>query len=211
MKLQLPQQRKHQSRVILLRHAMRDAIPHGEIGNDLPITQEGCLAAKSLGFSLKNVPFVSIVTSPIKRCIQTAEYIKQGLQQDIPIIYSKILGDPGPFVNNPFLAGPLFLESGTHAVYNALMRGSRLPGMNSFNKGICQFLTYLNRNSQPLQLMVSHDFLVATLAAFFFDQTCLEKIWPDFLEAFIIDYDPREFTCSYRNMSTSTTWKKILN
>lgn len=50
---------------------------------DIPLAEEGIRLAKITGEKLKEIPFTVAFSSPLKRAVQTAEYVLKG--RDIPI------------------------------------------------------------------------------------------------------------------------------
>lgn len=87
---------------ILLRHSIRPQITEF---NDVSITKEGRILANEFG-TLLGSKFQSIYTSPVKRCVETAQAICEGAQKSLDIKLTKCLGDPGVFIDDNTLAGP---------------------------------------------------------------------------------------------------------
>ena len=95
---------------LALRHAEREAIPPCGYGNDVPLTRHGITSSRRLGEALSSRPVAVVRTSPLPRCVQTAENIIAGAGWDSVALPDQRLGAPGPFVMESELAGPLFLE-----------------------------------------------------------------------------------------------------
>ena len=89
--------------VLLLRHSVRDEIPPGETGNEVPITDVGKDIALKLGQKL-GARLKSLHSSPLPRCVQTAEALRLGSGVDARIAESRLLGDPGVYVLDGHLA-----------------------------------------------------------------------------------------------------------
>ena len=85
--------------ILLVRHSIRHPIPEGSIGNEVGLTPEGAELATKLGKSIKHT-IESAYSSPIQRCIDTAQSIIAGNRVSAEIKTSKILGDPGIFVED---------------------------------------------------------------------------------------------------------------
>ena len=58
---------------VLLRHGERETIPAGTYGNDVRLTQNGVADSTHFGEALSCFKVRRIYTSPVLRCIQTAE------------------------------------------------------------------------------------------------------------------------------------------
>ena len=95
---------------LALRHAEREAIPPCGYGNDVPLTRHGITSSRRLGEALSFRPVAVVRTSPLPRCVQTAENIIAGAGWDAVALPDQRLGAPGPFVVESELAGPLFLK-----------------------------------------------------------------------------------------------------
>lgn len=63
----------------------------------LPITETGEQLARQLG-ALFSERLQSLRTSPLVRCLQTAEALRNGAAKDLSITKDRLLGDPGVFV-----------------------------------------------------------------------------------------------------------------
>ena len=78
-----------------MRHAEREAFAQNDLGNNVDITLNGKKATETLAKQL-NKKIENIYTSPVKRCIQTANIFLPYTSQTT-IIKSNLLGDPGIF------------------------------------------------------------------------------------------------------------------
>lgn len=59
---------------LLIRHANRDKIPTGSFGNEVMLNETGKANALKFGEALSDLKISKIMTSPIGRCVQTAEF-----------------------------------------------------------------------------------------------------------------------------------------
>ena len=107
---------KHKT-ALIIRHGDRELIPTGEIGNEIPINELGRRNAVDFGGCIKNFHVNKIYTSPISRCVQTAESILEGLEKNINVLTTKCLGDPGLHINDEVVAGKFYLENGFDEMY----------------------------------------------------------------------------------------------
>ena len=92
------------AKLILVRHAERPEILSG-VGNDVHLTEHGIASSFEFGQSLKKRKVVSIKTSPVLRCVQTAEQIAMAVSfSKHEIQFCRQLGDPGIFIADADLA-----------------------------------------------------------------------------------------------------------
>jgi hypothetical protein len=176
---------------LFIRHADRNKIPDGEFGDEVELNEKGLKNALNFGEKLKYLKINKIFSSPIKRCIQTAECILKGAGLDIPIQNSKILGDPGAFVFDGKQAGDSFLELGFNTCYENQIKQIAVSGCRDIAEGT----RILNRffinelDSKGLNIMVSHDMLLALYAWHSFGKKyTLGENWVKFLDGLIIKH-----------------------
>ena len=67
---------------MLLRHSVRDRLPPGKIGDTLPITPVGAALGHELG-ALLGSRLRTLHTSPLARCVQSAEALRAGAAVDV--------------------------------------------------------------------------------------------------------------------------------
>src|SRR5574337_1233787 len=107
---------------LLLRHGDREQIPKGEFGNEILLNEKGKQRSLAFGEALKDSEVSRIFTSPIPRCIQTAELIAKGFGRELEIIQTKSLGDPGLHTADEKLAGEFYLTHGFHEILRRFIR-----------------------------------------------------------------------------------------
>ncbi|NJN78882.1 MAG: histidine phosphatase family protein [Saprospiraceae bacterium] len=113
---------------LLLRHADRDDIPQGSFGNEILLNEKGKQNAQSLGKNLSESKINRIFTSPVERCVQTAEYITKGYGNSVEIIETVALGAPGLHISDEKIAGEFFLEYGFYEMYKRIYARQRNSG-----------------------------------------------------------------------------------
>lgn len=193
----LQQKRNH---ILVLRHGHRDEINEGSYGEKVALTPEGQRVAQRMGKSLSAARFAEIHTSPVLRCVQTAQAWIQGAKQNINIRPSNILGDPGPFVSNPFQAGPLFLQNPLELLAQLIVEGKAdLPGMRSLKEGALLFIEYALTVKRFPCLMITHDIVICLLCCYFFESRDVRRYLPGFLEGFLMDCDSNKISILYGN------------
>ena len=176
---------------VLLRHSVRDRLPDGAVGYALPITETGAALGRELGALIES-RLRTLHTSPVPRCVQTAEVIRAGAAvraggtEDVPIVQDRLLGDPGVYVVDGGLAGSIWEERGNEAVMAHLASQDRpLPGMadpGSAARFLVQHMLTVAGDRPGLHVFVTHDSLVSTTAARLLGEPLGKGGWPWYLE-----------------------------
>lgn len=151
---------------LIIRHSIRGEIPEGETGNDVPLTAEGRELAELFGTTVSS-RLVSIMSSPVGRCTETAEHIVKGSGMDFAVPTSKLLGDPGVFIADGKAAWINFQTLGTRGVMLHLAaRDTALPGMHPPQVAAHILLHHvLDRCDTPgIHIFVTHDVVLAGIA-----------------------------------------------
>ena len=175
---------------LLLRHSARAPIPKGETGNDLPLTDRGVELARELGVKLKG-HLATLHTSPVRRCVETAEHLRDGAGIDCDIVPDRLLGAPGIFIENADIAWKTFQTHKYGELVTALIRGDDLVGMHHGPTAVRQLTEHMlaQTGGKPgIHVFVTHDFFVTTVAAvglgFGFGND--ESLTPEFLNGVLI-------------------------
>ncbi len=175
---------------LVLRHAEREDIPPGTFGAGARLTPWGVASTERLGAALSAIrPEGRVVTSPALRCVSTAEAMLRGGGRPEAPILDRRLGDPGPFVVDAEVCGPLFLEVGAPEVARRqLARAGPPAGMRDVSEGVDLLLglTVKDLRSQGrLNVYVTHDSILAVLAACLFKLSVDEVGWPGYLDGLL--------------------------
>jgi len=175
---------------LVVRHAEREEIPPGTFGNDVPLTDRGRHAAYRLGEGLSHRPAGIVKTSPLPRCVQTAESIVAGSGWTADVIPDMLLGDPGPFVVDSELAGSLILDIGIAGVVTQQLSATEPPdGMRSTSEGV---QLVLDSVAEALcarcgtSVFVTHDAVLAVLVGTLYGRSVDKFRWPDYLDALVL-------------------------
>ena len=189
---------------IMLRHAEREAIPPCGYGNDVPLTRQGIRSSRRLGKALASRPVAVVRTSPLPRCVQTAESIIAGAGWDAVAVPDQRLGAPGPFVVESGLAGLLFLEIGPEGVVERQLADAKPPdGMRSSAEGVrllLDLLTPYPETQGRLSLFVTHDAVLAVLVGSLYGLHVGEFAWPDYLDALVLWRDSDRLRFRWRGL-----------
>ncbi len=175
---------------VVLRHAEREVIPAGTFGADVPLTTNGVVSAFEFGKALGLGRQVNVTSSPVQRCVKTAEAILQGCGNDSPVQLDSTLGDPGPFVVDPEAAGPMFLNTDALDIVRRQLSDSvPLDGMRPTADGVRMLLRLVVKgldSSGRLNVFVTHDAILAVFVATLFGKSIEHVGWPDYLDALLI-------------------------
>lgn len=184
---------------LVLRHGEREHVGSDDYGNDAPITCRGRTAAQRLGRGLASLPPVALMTSPLVRCVQTADALVAGAGWGAPPVCDPRLGGPGPFVVEPDLAGPFFLDLGPRGVVERQLAGAEpLSGMRPTADGVALLLDLIaprNETRRGISVFVTHDVVLATLVGSLYGLNVDDFAWPDYLDGLVLwrDYDRLHF------------------
>jgi len=176
---------------VFIRHSDRDKIPDGEFGNEVPINEKGIANAMVFGECLKGYRVNKAYVSPVLRCVQTAEKIRDGYGSHFEIINTKALGDPGLHIENTKSAGDFYIKHGFHEMYKRFIAGDNAPGLYSakeFSDRMTRFIES-NTDNDGITLYVTHDGLVAFYDYCITGKTYTKENWVKYLNGMIIVLD----------------------
>ena len=185
---------------LLLRHAERPPIAPGELGAELPLTSRGVALASALGHCL-GAALHGIRTSPVRRCRETAEALRQGAGASaLRILDDHMLGDPGAFVTDPACAWEHWRERGNERVVELLAWGSEpLPGLATPYSAAQDLATHVLANTESgIHVFVTHDAILLPTVARLLPGVENRTWWPDFLECAAFWYDVDGPRIAYR-------------
>lgn len=179
---------KEQRIAVLIRHGERYAISEGSFGLDALLTPEGMSTAVKFGRAIARYPVMRIYSSPIKRCVQTAECIMHGLQRNVGISSEDNLGNPGFHVSNALIAGVHFMRYGAIGVFEKFAAGEVLPGvanLSCLQKGALHWLDE-RCYGNGLFVYVTHDSLIAHFAYANNLRGYSRGLWVDYLDGIVV-------------------------
>lgn len=173
-------------KLVLIRHAERPEIKSTSVGNEVMLTDKG--KQETLEYATKiNQPVLSIRTSPIGRCVQTAEIIAAHSGYPLENIESTTqLGDPGFIISDGEQAWNQWQTKGIDEVNEILLSGSEtLSGFVDLTHAINIFKSevrdLLINSKEGIHFWVTHDVIVATVASRVSEQPLSLMDWPHFL------------------------------
>ena len=189
---------------IVIRHAEREEIPPGEFGEDSRLTEFGGAAAERLGTLLSPLGSMRVASSPVPRCVETSRAILRGAGCENEVTLDWRLGDPGPFVVEPEVAGRLFLRTSILELTRRQLSGEEpLPGMRKASEGVALLLDAAMtaiRSGATVNLLVTHDAILAVLVAHIYGMQVDEITWPDYLDGLVLWRDGELIRFSWRGL-----------
>lgn len=142
-------------------------IRHGEKVSDevhAPLSKKGIEDSIEFGKRLKKSKksLDIIKTSPIIRCIQTAEYIKKGYGKELVIEESKLLGNPGIFIEDDKKAMEVFEKNALIDIVNTQLENKRLSGFRDIKSGSDMLKELMKKDlkNNKNALYISHDAVI---------------------------------------------------
>lgn len=188
--------------ILLLRHSVRGPLPVGDAGYTIPITDVGRELAHAMGVLLRG-RLRTLHTSPILRCVQTANELNAGANAKLKIQNDRLLGDPGVFVNDSSKAGATWKALGHEAIMAHLVSTEEpLPGLA--NAGVAarflvQHMLATAGESAGVHIFCTHDSLVTATAAHLLGLPLKMEDWPWYLEGAFFWQDGPKLKIAYQN------------
>ena len=187
---------------VLLRHSVRGSLPSGDAGNAVPLTRDGARLARCLGKVLGG-RLRTLHTSPLPRCVQTAEALRFGAEVDTPIVSDRLLGDPGVYVVDACRAWSNWEALGHEAVVQSLVSGSpALPGMADPDRAARRLVRHMlaTAGDRPgLHLFITHDFVITVTMARLLGEPLGREDWPWYLEGAFFQQAGDRISSAYRD------------
>lgn len=186
---------------MLLRHSVRGALPIGDAGNAVPLTETGWDIARELGGRLGK-RLKTIHSSPVPRCIQTAQALKDGANVCINISTNRLLGGPGIYVLDGDAAWSNWETLGHEGVMKHLVsENDALPGMarpDEAARFLVNHMLSLAGDTPGLHIFVTHDALITPTVARLQRAHHGPSEWPWFLEGALFWWSTEGVHIAYR-------------
>jgi broad specificity phosphatase PhoE len=165
--------------ILLIRHAEKSLV------GEQDLTYQGLVDALNYGVKLKQrgVDFDEIISSPVKRCVQTAEKVIEGMGAKLKVQQSPLLGHPGIFVIDTEKAEKIFDQLAVYEVINLLVKREKLQGFLSIDKAAKIMVNEIQEkiSSGKSILYISHDTVIMPFIAYILNMNLL-------LESDIVKY-----------------------
>ena len=187
--------------ILFTRHSLRERSDgNGFASYQLPLTPKGRVLAKSWGRWLAgHLPYsldVDSLSSPIGRCIDTAQLMQAGAGLQRQITHQSLLVEPGSLVTEPELANVVFKEIGVLNFINRFLQGNLEGTKNAYQGGLDILSLFYQHQPQHghLMLAVSHDTLLSAFLAVMFDVHEIDwNDWPKMMEGVFLWFDDKPF------------------
>ena len=196
--------------ILLIRHGEKVQPPVEDPFRDVGLTNNGRSTSFHLGEELRDFESqndLEIHSSPLKRCMETAENILLGLEaENHHIAISSILGNPGPYVEDDYLAGKTFIalspQNRSATLIEMQLKGRTLSGFRNIEEGSKLLLQYLfDRCDKKLCVAISHDTTVLPLIGFLYGEAVNIKEWIDYLDGVLFCIKERKITIHTKKIS----------
>lgn len=150
--------------IYLIRHAEKSLV------GEQTLTKNGLQEAFFYGRKLSRtgIFFDLIKTSPVTRCLRTAEKIVEGMNIEIPIQELRLLGNPGIFVKDDQKAAKVFNQYSVCEVINQLIQNKHLEGFYPIKPASQLLIDEFNnaRLTNQSILYISHDAIIMPFVAY---------------------------------------------
>lgn len=199
------------SKLIILRHAHRLSIPEGEVGIDILLSNKGISDAREFARKIQG-NILSITSSPIERCVQTAKAIAEEHHIDTQTIpTSTQLGNPGFFIEDADLAWEHWQKKGENQVNQHLLTGkSHWTGFHDLKSAALNVFSHIQQlllsKHDGVHIWVTHDTILAALTAQALPDKISMATWPDFLGRLEVELSAKghlKFNYTHTEASTS--------
>ncbi len=186
---------------LLLRHAERPPLPTHEPGNEVALTAAGQEACRRLGQALGN-QLHGLSTSPVLRCLETAEALRASAGASCEVVQDRMLGDPGVFVTDPKQAWTSWQGLGANTIARALMTGQAVPpGFAEPGQATRALAAHLSKHlpgTPGVHIFVTHDTLLGPFVAQGLGRILETEAWPGFLHGALLWRDGARLMLAYR-------------
>jgi broad specificity phosphatase PhoE len=174
---------------LLIRHAERFEINEStpNWGSEVLLTPVGITSAQNLGASLLGDYEVQFFSSPVKRCVQTAQNIQKGMRLDAkPVQPLPLLGDPGLDFRESFEDGYV-MGSEQIRFMEWLVETGQVKEFVSI-KERCKEILDLVRQKQgkEFSLFVAHDLQIASMLKYTGVKNTSRADWCGFMEGVVL-------------------------
>ncbi|MEI6805295.1 MAG: phytanoyl-CoA dioxygenase family protein [Myxococcaceae bacterium] len=194
-----------------MRHCAREPIPPGTIGNEVKITPQGIRdtlrVQKLLGGRV-----AKLYSSPVSRCLETANLLSPIARVSL-VNQSSKLGAPGVFVEDPEVAAMVFLQYQDRPIElaQALINEVKFSGFyESTSISIQGLIDYFlaEINEPGISICVTHDSILGVMIGYFFPESSLQELWPDYLDTLFIQADHDDLFAIYRGVKKQINYSR---
>ena len=187
--------------LLLIRHSARPPIEPGG-GNDVELLPEGVELAKKLGAHMGE-RLMSLHSSPVIRCVQTAQAFSEGAGMSLKISKDHMFGCHSVYIEDSKKAGLLWKEEelGHEGILDALVSGKQLDGFADPWPSAEKLVRHMREQSRGIpgiHVFVTHDSVLTVTAAWALGRKLTKEDWPKYLESVNFVVDEKRVTVFYR-------------
>ncbi len=182
----------HSTFILIVRHAEKIIKKNQNEDISTLLTKKGINDSKQFGNELLSFfnEISLIKTSPVERCVQTANAILNNSFKSMKKIEkSKILGDPGVFVIDAKTALGNFLNLGVKEVIERQLKNQILPGMRDLKNGLQMLFQEISNDLEYINsfgIYITHDAIVIPFIKYLTGDFKYSKNLIDYLNGIII-------------------------
>ena len=190
--------------IFLMRHSARGVLPKDGTGDTIPLTEDGIVLGTRFGEILQKVLGVQVVSmhsSPVLRCRQTADALMEGLKYKIAVDITPNLTLPGPFILDLKTALATWHVLGGEEVLHRMSSEipGDLPGMPPMDSAVKSFVRWMFStvgNQAGIHMFITHDSIVLPVAAQIAGVSLGMEDWPAFLDGVLMWKEEAQQTTS---------------
>lgn len=187
---------------LLLRHSVRDELAAGDLGYAHMLNDAGVRLARAFGAALQG-RMRTLHSSPLQRCVHTAEVLREAAGTGLAVIPDRMLGDPGAYVVDAAQARRNWETLGSEGIMRHMATSDAgLPGTLPPELGaraLVRHMLAVAAGLPGLHVFVTHDILLAITAARFLGPPAGPAPWPRYLEAAFFWRDAAGLHAAYRD------------
>jgi broad specificity phosphatase PhoE len=176
---------------LVVRHAERPLFKTAKAPNNVSITTGGRDEAERLGglLSRHGLTMNGCASSPVRRCIQTAEHIAHGNRFRGKVDASPRLGGSDLFNDDEEALNATFDAHTIEEIIAMQLEGEKVPGMKVMEEALRIFLgQVLSDQDRKFEVLVSHDLFVCQAVHYLTGTKFSPERCTGFLEGFFIAF-----------------------
>ena len=197
---------------LIIRHAERSPIVRMEAAFDALLTEKGKEDARGLGKRLSALGPIRLYSSPIERCVQTAEYITRGITEgDGSGVFEGSLPDlGGPYITGAWEDVVRRIEELGHQGFVRKWFNGELPEslVMPLEQAARNQLGILRRqlvDGAPSSVNVTHDWNIMILREYFFNLRHDDIATPPYLDGIAAYTENGKLCLLYHNRECSVS------
>ena len=205
---------------ILLRHAHRPNIPNGVIEHHgVPLSQKGRKMAYAFGGDLPNHTPIRLFYSPIPRCKETAECIKNGVNSNagsaVLVGERDFLGthyeiDLRKIIDMMERVGSLtFLRKWFNRELNGNIIADPYKVVSRILTGLVISKKEKNANQRTVDFHITHDLNILAVRELLLDAKLEDVGWPDYLDGIVLTHSANKISLRWRNIKNTIELSSI--